>query len=93
MKGRIKQNKDNASIDDIMNSIVGSNIWMVCTVTENSQGAEVSIRESHGGVMIDTIAMLLEQKEIYDLVQKKIARIKLLDKKQSNPPPTNTDIN
>lgn len=78
--------------DDVMNSIANATVWMVVTLTENKEGGRVEVRESHPNVTIDTIAMLLDQKEIFDAVQKKIARVKMKGGKEAKKS-TNTDIN
>lgn len=91
MKGRIQKVRRNEDDDDIMKAIDESSLWMLVTVTATEAGAEVSVRESAATVAIDTIAMLLEQEEIYEAVQKKIAEIKL--KQGKNKPPTNPNVN
>ena len=78
--------------DDVMNSIASATVWMVVTLTENKDGGLVEVRESHPNVTIDTIAMLLDQKEIFDAVQKKIAQVKMKGGKEAKKS-TNTDIN
>lgn len=81
-----QENKEPGKIEDVINN---SQAWFLVTVTEDvaKGGAVVAVRESGNKVAIDMIAMLLEQKEIYDGVKASMARVKLEDKKKGNNSP------
>jgi len=83
-----KKNSNNTP-EELLNAIKKSDVWLLITINEDEDGngAEVAIRESYKTCTINMIAMLLEQKEIYDAVQAKMAMVKMLDKKKRNNPP------
>lgn len=91
MAGKIQRVKRNHDDEDITGAIDNADLWVLITVTATKEGASVSVRESVGDATIDTIAMLLEQPEIYKLVQKKIAQVRM--KEDKDKPSTNTNIN
>lgn len=88
MAKMIKQKGSNDP-EDLKQAIIKADVWLLVTATKDKkgQGAEIAVRESYTHGAINMIAMLLQQKEIYDAVQAKIAQVKLMDKEKGNDEP------
>lgn len=93
MKPEIRKKLINREDDDLLRAITESAAWVLITVANNNDGqsSTLSIRESDKNTVIDFMSILLEQSEIYDLVQKRMADNKLKKKEEQQPP--NTTIN
>ena len=91
----IKHNTRN-SPDELFRAMEDADVWMLVTVkadkTAKEGGAAISVRESYSTGSIDMIAMLLEQKEIFNAVQAKIAQVKMMDGKKGKKSP-NLNVN
>jgi len=89
MMAKIIKKSENKEPGKLEDAIDNAQAWFLVTVTEEpgNKGAVVAVRESGNKVAIDMIAMLLEQKEIYDGVKASMARVKLEDKKKGKNSP------
>jgi hypothetical protein len=84
-----KKNTKNTP-DELLDAINNADVWLLVTATadkNNGGGATIAVRESYATGAINMIAMLLEQKEIFDAVQAKITQVKMMDKKKGNNSP------
>jgi hypothetical protein len=89
-----KMNTKN-SPDELLEAIRGADVWLLVTASadkDKGNGAVISVRESYATGAINVIAMLLEQKEIYDAVQAKMAQVKMMDQKKGKQSP-NLNVN
>lgn len=85
--GTITANNEENDPKRLLEDIAQADQWMVVTLRAHEKGATLSVRESSGNVLVDTIALLLEQPDIYAAVQAKIADVRLKEeamKKKSN---------
>lgn len=93
MAKMIKQKGSNDP-EDLKQAIIKADVWVLITATKDKKGmgAEIAVRESYHHGAINVIAMLLEQKEIFDAVQAKIAQVRMMDKKKGYDEP-NLNVN
>lgn len=91
---KLKKQKWNDTPESLKQAIANADAWVLITaaINKNNNGAEIAVRESYHTGTINMIAMLLEQPEIYDAVQAKIAQVKMMDKKNNNNSP-NLNVN
>lgn len=76
--------------NELLDAISEADVWLLVTATadkSNGGGATIAVRESYETGAINMIAMLLEQKEIFNAVQAKIAQVKMVDKKKGKQSP------
>lgn len=78
----IEETRMERNPDEILRAIADSDMWVVFTVKKVDNGATLSVRQSSKEAMVNAICLLLEEKDIYERVQAKIAEAILMDKKK-----------
>jgi hypothetical protein len=91
---KLKKHKTDNNPEELLEAMREADVWVLVTAAKDKDGngAAISIRESYETGAINVIAMLLEQKEIYDAVQAKIAQVKMMDQKKGKKSP-NLNVN
>lgn len=84
---KLKKHSTKNTTDELLDALMGADVWLLVTATKDKDGATIAVRESYKTGAINMIAMLLEQEEIYDAVQAKMAQVKMLDQKKGKKSP------